>query len=707
MFQKKTIHPHNFCRRRQITRVSLLALFFCLALTPAYSFFGHTNSVGIKVTGIVKDSVTGANIPNVTVSAYDKNNSLITSLKTDSQGNYTLNIAFRANNTVVFIKTRVLGYLDQTKGGAFPGPRTYTINFSLTPTKPPPKLDKIAPIGRISINDSHSRLTNSPQVILNLLAQDNPGGSGLSQMQFSNDRITWSIPEAYATTKSWTLSSGDGRKVVYARFSDKAGNWSVPYPAATILDTLPPKILITSPTNGAIIENPQVQLQGTVDGIAFSENRSLSTEENTLTKTATDTAGNSASASIKVYYYPGTLIGPQGGEVASPNGKVKITIPQGALASPKQISILPVDKTQLLNLAPQGKTLLSIVECKPAGLNFSLPATITYTLSEAQVPGTAVSLGLYDGKTIYLTSDPSAVPVDGYNVTFHIQHFSTYAALSSFITQGAPIGVGVKIPLPDLLTGSFSHSIPITVPPGRKGMQPQLALNYRSSNSNSWTGLGFSLNPGYIVRSTRLGPPAYDDKKDTFYLITDSGTTELVNLVDNLYQAKVESSFTKFFKEADDSWRALSKDGAVLRFGQASEAKETSDSGTFSWFLTKATDTNSNYIAYNYTKDQGKAYLTRIDYTGNENGTSPANSVEFEREARTDIFSSYISTSRIVTAKRLKEIQVKTGDDLVWRYELAYDYSPSTNRSILKSITQYTSDDKNLPVQTFTYQEAK
>jgi flagellar hook assembly protein FlgD len=43
-------------------------------------------------------------------------------------------------------------------------------------------------------------------------------------MQFSNDGTTWSIAEAYATTKSWTLTAGDGTKTVYVKFTDPAGN---------------------------------------------------------------------------------------------------------------------------------------------------------------------------------------------------------------------------------------------------------------------------------------------------------------------------------------------------------------------------------------------------------------------------------------------------------------------------------------------------
>jgi hypothetical protein len=457
------------------------------------------------------------------------------------------------------------------------------------------------------------------------------------------------------------------------------------------------------------VEDSVVQLQGTVDGVNFSETRALDPGENILTKTAVDAAGNTNSASVSVYLYLGQLVGPEGGEVLSADGKVKLVIPAGALNEAKQIKVLNADKEALIDIIPSGTSLLSVVECKPYGLVFNRPISVIYTLYQAEIPGTPVELGLYDAaqKKIIATGQTSTVPADGYTVAFSAIHFSTYAALKNLIPQSAPIGAGVKIPLPDLLTGSFSHAIPITVAPGRKGIQPSLALSYRSSGSNSWVGLGFSLNPGYITRSTRLGVPTYNDTQDTFYFITDAGTTELVHLVDNLYQAKIESGFTKFFKETDDSWRVLGKDGGVLILGRSSQAKEGSGLGTFSWYVTKAVDTNGNYLEYDYTKDQGKAYLSRIDYTGNEIGVNPTNSVEFFLEPREDIASSYITSSKIATAKRLKEIQVKVNSDLVWKYVLSYDYSPDTNRSLLKSVTQSGSDGKSLPVQSLSYQKAK
>lgn len=473
----------------------------------------------------------------------------------------------------------------------------------------------------------------------------------------------------------------------------------------------PPEIIITSPKEGTVLEENKVTLSGTIDGEPFFEERTLTQEgENTLTKTATDLAGNTSSASVKVWLYLGSLIGPEGGEVSSFDAKVKLIVPEGALDTPKRIRILGVKRDLLQGALLPNKNLLSVVECKPSGTIFKKPASLVYTLPEAEVPGTPVELSFYDTLLDKLipTGQIAQVPVDGYTLNFLVSHFSTYAALKSLTPQGPPIGQGVKIPLPDMLTGSFSHSIPLTVPPGRKGMQPSLGLSYRSSNPNSWTGVGFSLNPGYIVRSTRLGPPTYNDTQDTFYFITEAGTSELVHLIDNLYQAKVESSFTKFFKETDDSWRVVSKDGSLLRFGTTTDSKETSRLGTFSWYLTRAQDTNGNYLELHYLKDQGKSYLKRIDYTGNEEvGFSPTNSVEFILEPREDISSSYLSGSKIATKQRLKGIHTKVNSELVWRYELEYAYSEDTNRSLLKSITQYGSDGKSLPTQRLTYQKAR
>ena len=81
-------------------------------------------------------------------------------------------------------------------------------------------LDTQAPSGSISINSGAST-TASLSVTLSLSA------SGATEMRVSNSSsFSGSSWETYSSTKSWTLSSGDGTKTVYARFRDSAGNES-------------------------------------------------------------------------------------------------------------------------------------------------------------------------------------------------------------------------------------------------------------------------------------------------------------------------------------------------------------------------------------------------------------------------------------------------------------------------------------------------
>jgi beta propeller repeat protein len=109
--------------------------------------------------------------------------------------------------------------------------------------------DQQGPTGSIIINQAP--YTKSGSVTLNLSAADT-GGSGVTQMRFSNDGVFDDTAGAekwrpYGTTQSWTLSSGDGAKQVRAQFRDAAGNPSLKYSAATFLDTVKPSATPSAP----------------------------------------------------------------------------------------------------------------------------------------------------------------------------------------------------------------------------------------------------------------------------------------------------------------------------------------------------------------------------------------------------------------------------------------------------------------------------
>ena len=111
-------------------------------------------------------------------------------------------------------------------------------------------VDTTPPTGTITI-DGGAALTNTTAVTLTLAATDDSGT--VSQMQCSNDNVTYSTPEPYATTKSWTLTSGEGTKTVYAKFQDPAGSWSSAVSDTIILDTTAPQVVITYPHNGMLL----------------------------------------------------------------------------------------------------------------------------------------------------------------------------------------------------------------------------------------------------------------------------------------------------------------------------------------------------------------------------------------------------------------------------------------------------------------------
>lgn len=94
------------------------------------------------------------------------------------------------------------------------------------------------------------------------------------------------------------------------------------------------------------------------------------------------------------------------------------------------------------------------------------------------------------------------VGVEGYAQTVCQKSESQSGVQKPGLQSGGGSGGTV---MPDLFTGTMSYSIPIEVPPGRKGMDPGLALTYRSSNGNGVVGMGWEMEVGAIERSTKCG----------------------------------------------------------------------------------------------------------------------------------------------------------------------------------------------------------
>lgn len=94
-------------------------------------------------------------------------------------------------------------------------------------------LDSTAPAGSVTLNLKPFTSTTAVNLALT--------GGDATQMRIANTStftgVTWG---AFAASRSWTLTSGDGPKNVYAQFEDAHGNRSEIVSDATLLDTTAP-----------------------------------------------------------------------------------------------------------------------------------------------------------------------------------------------------------------------------------------------------------------------------------------------------------------------------------------------------------------------------------------------------------------------------------------------------------------------------------
>jgi hypothetical protein len=150
-------------------------------------------------------------------------------------------------------------------------------------------LDTVKPTGSIAVN-SGALYTKSPEVVLNLLAND--AASGIATMSFSTDNVHWTAPEAYAASRSFTFPAGDGTKNIYVKYYDKAGNASVVYSKSITLDTIAP-VVVLDPATPSTIYKTSLTISYTSDGIAKTKFfEGLVAGENTLTIKEKDLAWN-------------------------------------------------------------------------------------------------------------------------------------------------------------------------------------------------------------------------------------------------------------------------------------------------------------------------------------------------------------------------------------------------------------------------------
>lgn len=121
-------------------------------------------------------------------------------------------------------------------------------------------------------------------------------------------------------------------------------------------------------------------------------------------------------------------IGSAGGTLSSPDGRVTLTIPAGALAANTTISIQPIENT-----APNG--IGSSYDFLPNGQQFAKPITVTLRYTEAEMTGTdpgLLAFGYQNSQNAWAGKTGLQVDKAAHTVSAQIRHFSRWAFYAMF-----------------------------------------------------------------------------------------------------------------------------------------------------------------------------------------------------------------------------------------------------------------------------------
>ncbi|MCP4542719.1 MAG: hypothetical protein GY832_36820 [Chloroflexi bacterium] len=287
---------------------------------------------------------------------------------------------------------------------------------------------------------------------------------------------------------------------------------------------------------------------------------------------------------------------------------------------------------------------------------------------------------------------------------------------------------------------------PLSVPPGRAGLQPDLSLTYSSSGGNGWVGLGWDLSVGEVTIDTRWGVPRYDSGKETETYILDGEilsptavrSTLLDRVSDRVFQRRIEGEYEYIKRHGSGPgsywWEVIDKEGTHRYYGGTPEGGPDPDSiladdngNGFRWALKQIRDISNNTATFNYTTEDGEGvgangdtmgrelYLESILYTGTvANGPDaepyddPAYEVEFVRASqlgestRPDVSIDARGGFLRVTSDLLREVNIYHRDSLTRKYVLNYS-EEAFSKTMLDNVTQAGSDGLEFARHTFTY----
>ncbi len=257
-------------------------------------------------------------------------------------------------------------------------------------------------------------------------------------------------------------------------------------------------------------------------------------------------------------------------------------------------------------------------------------------------------------------------------------------------------------------TGAATCQIPIYIPTGTAGMQPNLSVVYNSQTGDGILGVGWNI--AGLSAIVRIPQTVYHDGQIRGVKLDDNDRfalngNRLITISATEYRTEIDefvkvTSYGNYNNTGPEWFKVETKDGRTLEFGNTSDSRIITNSAdidaVLQWRINKVYDRNNNYIEYKYETDDGETRITEINYTKNDDfGLQPYNKIKFLYSNKSNSKNIiYINSSKITLKSLLRSIVIISDDiNLVKKYELKYSYDFYWH---LTEVIEYGSDGKEL-----------
>ncbi len=260
--------------------------------------------------------------------------------------------------------------------------------------------------------------------------------------------------------------------------------------------------------------------------------------------------------------------------------------------------------------------------------------------------------------------------------------------------------------------GAAGYRIPIEVPPGRAGMEPELALAYGSRSGNGIAGVGWGLSGSSAIhRCPRTvaheGASAPVSLGQGDRLCLDGARLVAVAGETGEYASEYRTEIDPFDRitlrggtmQQWTSWFEVEhKSGRISHY---LPLRKNVGLAPDTWVLARAFDRAGDCVAYEYARfgsarapaSEEEWVLSSVKYTGWSPNRETCDAggdgrrVTFTYAPRPDARRTYQAGAPTIASARLQAIVTHVGATPVRRYELSHRSSAATGRSLLTGVT--------------------